>query len=228
VVSTLNKRRARSDDDKELRRQQMLATARQLWGQHTVSSFTMNELAEASGVAKGTLYLYFKTKEEVLLALLTEAFEHWFLVLRTELTASTTTMPPKSLAALLAQSLANTPHLPRLLPIAASILEHNLSREAVVQYKFFLLRHLSELSGLINTRAPYLQGNGKVLFMQVYALAVGFGQMADPAPAVTDLLALEVMASLRVQFLEGLQFALEQVLLGYASQVSGSPVEQNL
>ena len=69
--------RARSDDAKQARRQFILATADQLLRREGFDAFTMNKLAVAADLAKGTLYLYFETREELVLALYTDLHDGW-------------------------------------------------------------------------------------------------------------------------------------------------------
>ena len=69
--------RARSDDAKRARRQFILATADQLLRHEGFDAFTMNKLAAATDLAKGTLYLYFATREELVLALYTDLHDGW-------------------------------------------------------------------------------------------------------------------------------------------------------
>ena len=69
--------RARSDDAKRARRQFILATADQLLRRDGFDAFTMNKLAAAADLAKGTLYLYFTTREELVLALYTDLNDGW-------------------------------------------------------------------------------------------------------------------------------------------------------
>ena len=69
--------RARSYDAKRARRQFILATADQLLRLDGLDAFTMNKLAAAADLAKGTLYLYFTTREELMLALYTDLHDGW-------------------------------------------------------------------------------------------------------------------------------------------------------
>lgn len=62
-------RRARSEMQKQDRQDVILANARDFVAEVGFDAVTMAALAKRAGVAKGTLYLYFKTKEEVFLAL---------------------------------------------------------------------------------------------------------------------------------------------------------------
>jgi AcrR family transcriptional regulator len=66
---TLAKKRARSLEDKSFRRQQILYAAAALFQEVGYEGFSVALLASKAGVVKGTLYLYFKTREEVFLAL---------------------------------------------------------------------------------------------------------------------------------------------------------------
>ena len=69
--------RARTNSEKEDRRQAIIAAAFFYVGLEGFDKVTMAGLAERAGLAKGTLYLYFKTKEEVFLNLFSEVMSQW-------------------------------------------------------------------------------------------------------------------------------------------------------
>ena len=73
----MGRTRARSDDAKRARRQFILSTADQLLRHERFDAFTMNMLAAATDLAKGTLYLYFASREELVLALYTDLHDGW-------------------------------------------------------------------------------------------------------------------------------------------------------
>jgi len=54
------------------RTREILAAARRLMHHKGVEALTMDEIAQAAGVAKGTIYLYFQSKDELLQALLSQ------------------------------------------------------------------------------------------------------------------------------------------------------------
>ncbi|HET7728390.1 MAG TPA: helix-turn-helix domain-containing protein, partial [Usitatibacter sp.] len=62
-------RRAMDSEDKEERRQALLDAAEKLYLRHPDRMASVAEVAGAAGLAKGTVYLYFPSKEEMLLAL---------------------------------------------------------------------------------------------------------------------------------------------------------------
>jgi len=54
------------------RTKEILAAARRLMEQEGVETVTMDGIAQAAGVAKGTIYLYFQGKDELIQALMSE------------------------------------------------------------------------------------------------------------------------------------------------------------
>lgn len=57
------------------RTKEILTAARGLMERQGVEALTMDEIAQAAGVAKGTIYLYFQGKDELIRALLSEVGE---------------------------------------------------------------------------------------------------------------------------------------------------------
>jgi AcrR family transcriptional regulator len=57
------------------RTREILAAARRLMEQKGADALIMDEIAQAAGVAKGTIYLYFQSKDELIQALLSQVGE---------------------------------------------------------------------------------------------------------------------------------------------------------
>src|SRR3712207_3851108 len=92
-------RRARSDEDKQERRGAILTTAWRMYTREpSFAAFTMAALAKEAGLAKGTLYLYFRTKEALFLALLESGFDAWFDVIDARLNAGDGAWAPEDAA----------------------------------------------------------------------------------------------------------------------------------
>lgn len=206
--------RARSAEDKQERRAKILAMALDLWGKHTFASFTMAEVAARSGLAKGTLYLYFSSKEELLLALLEGQLDAWFDTIDAGLAADGPWESERA-AALICAATEAQGALVRLLPIASSILEHNIPLATARTYKEHLLKRSLRSAALLETRLPALApGDGLWALQQVYALIVGLAQMADPAPVVRAALDDERLAPLRTPFEPTFRRAITALLRG--------------
>lgn len=70
-----NAKRARSEDQKAERQAGILAAAREIIDESGFDGVTMSALAKRAGLAKGTLYLYVRSKEELFLLLFLEAMD---------------------------------------------------------------------------------------------------------------------------------------------------------
>ncbi len=63
-------RRARTDDAKDERRQALLAAALEVFVDKSFAAARMDDIARAASLSKGTVYLYFSSKEELFEAVL--------------------------------------------------------------------------------------------------------------------------------------------------------------
>ena len=79
--------RAIDDDEKEARRQAILDAADHLFSEHQDLA-NMADVADSAGLAKGTVYLYFHSKEELYLALHLRHVEQFFTALIARLTGA--------------------------------------------------------------------------------------------------------------------------------------------
>jgi len=77
------------------RTREIMAAARSLLEQRAPEAMTMEEIAAAAGVAKGTLYLYFQSKDDLIQALITQVGENIIRDLEAALVAPGT--PPEKL-----------------------------------------------------------------------------------------------------------------------------------
>lgn len=200
----VSKQRARSADDKHARRQQLLDAARSLHTERGLK-WTMLEVAAQARLAKGTTYLYFQTKEELLLALLVEELGHWFAGLEGQLGAPDP-------AAAIAHDLDRRPTLVALLSVQASILEHNISLEAALKFKRFLFEHAARVTPMLESRIP--GAHGVEVLQWLNALVIGLGQLAQPAPHVQAALEHPELRVLSVDFQPSLERSLRALFAG--------------
>ena len=139
--------RARSPDAKRARRHFILKTAEQILRSDGFDAFTMNSLANTTGLAKGTLYLYFSSREELVLALYMHLNDDW---LDRFLLAEKANLPPDyaALCARFYQSFASDALLVDLAGRAASGLEPYVATGAKVTAKRAYARAARRISGM--------------------------------------------------------------------------------
>ncbi len=66
---------ARKEREKRRRREEILAAARGLFFEKGYQLTTVEEIAEAAEISKGTVYLYFASKDELYVSVILEGFE---------------------------------------------------------------------------------------------------------------------------------------------------------
>src|SRR5215468_1533288 len=85
--------RARSEEQREVRRQAILGAAAAMLAEMPVAQVTLNELSRRAGLAKSNVLRYFESREAVLLELLDSAWQDWLARLDQELAAGCGTGP---------------------------------------------------------------------------------------------------------------------------------------
>lgn len=175
TVSQL-KRRAVAPEDKTARRDAIVRAAEELSARS--AGFSMEQLGRRAGVAKGTLYLYFGTREEVLLAVHEKQTHELFDVVERALAAAAPTGETVVRAGL--RYLRAHPEFYPLAGNCRGMLDTNVSTEAAFAFKDGIARRLALLGVRIEELYPRLRkGEGAALLMNCYALIVGLWQQAD-------------------------------------------------
>ena len=208
-------RRARSPEHKRQRRQDILDRAWKLFESRPWAELTMSDVAEASGLSKAALYRYFDTKEALFLEVEAARLGEWLQALGTELDRLPRPASPEAVAALLADSLARRPALPRLLALLHVSLEQNVPFDAALAFKRVLHDRLVRLGERLEAALGSLPpGAGLGAALQLHALCIGLWQMADAGPVMRRLLDRPELRSLRVDFGPALKHGAANLLRG--------------
>lgn len=182
-------RRARQVHQKEERRQEILIAALELFKTFTFQAITMADIAKKSQFGKGTIFIYFNTKEKLFLSLVEKEFLDFYEAMDEGLNKSKLPMGAESLSALVVEALESSPHLPKLLSILHTVLEHNVDRLDILRFKEFLANRATRTGRNLEHRLPFLgPGQGLELMLQIHVLVLGVWQVSDPAPVVKELL----------------------------------------
>jgi AcrR family transcriptional regulator len=166
--------RARSPKAKEARREVILTAASLLFAAQPYEAITMAAVAQAARLAKGTVFLYFPTREALFLALLSDMQDDWMGDLHTMVARDEHPLESAELASLITGALAARPDLSRLLPLAAGVLEAHASPERVAEFRHRLLKRLFGTGALVEQRLGLARrGDGVRLLRYAYALIAG-------------------------------------------------------
>jgi AcrR family transcriptional regulator len=184
--------RARSAQDKDLRRSHLVQAAAELFALNDFDGVTIANVARRAGVAKGTAYLYFNSKEAVFLELVQSELLDWEQDLQIHLEPLPTQAggnTTNEFAATVARTLAHRPTLCRLLVLLHSVIEPRLDLQTARQFKEFLRDLMVRVGSLFVAHVPELELDGAVtLILQMHALVISVTQLAHPPPVVATVL----------------------------------------
>ncbi len=195
------RKRARNETAKQARRQDILDTAWSMLDDKDVANLSVAEIAKNAGLAKGTIYLYFHSKEEIFLALLEARLNQWLHQITAYLEKTDLSM--SDLAQGLCEFVAANPKFMGLACSSNAILEQNVSRETAILFKRRLAAALAKVGNQAERVFPQLEeGKGTRLLLHSYALILGMWQLAEPPEMIKDVLACEELSLFQVDFQE--------------------------
>jgi len=201
-------KRARAPEDKSQRRSAILRAAEGLLERRDPSdSCSVDLLARKAGLAKGTVYLYFRSREEVLLGVHEKQSNELFDVVERALAA-----PDASAERVVRAGLRYLRAHPQFYPLAANcrtMIDTTVSMEAALAFKVGVARRLRVLGARIEQLYPGLRpGEGAALLMNSYALIIGLWQQADTPQSLRAVMDRPEMAIFKIDFEKQLTAAL--------------------
>lgn len=173
------RQRAVDLEGKEERRHAILDAAERLLTRAPERIANVAEVADEAGLAKGTVYLYFPSKDELLLALHERHVEGYFSALIAFLGRS----PTVTIDDLLAITLAHLAARPAFLSLATRCLgsmETEVPHETALAFKSRMGARLAAAAEGLERHFPDLvPGDGIALLRHTYALILGLWQMSS-------------------------------------------------
>jgi len=175
------RQRAMQAEDKEERQQGLLDAAERLLLRAPGAMPSVADVADEAGLAKGTVYLYFPSKEELLLAVHERRVDEFFQALIALLRAR----DPVTLAAIMTLTRTHMIERESFLPLATrcfGVVQTEVPREAAIAFKARMFERLAAAGEGLERHFPELpRGGGIALLRHSYALIVGLWQMSANA-----------------------------------------------
>jgi len=198
--------RATAAVEKTARRRAILSAAAALLARWSLQDITMDRIASRAGIAKGTVYLYFRTKETLFLRLFEELQNRWHLGLRELLVSSDEPVDGREGARMIAASLAREPLLLRLYAVSLPVLEKDLDLDSTAALRRGREQRIEETASVFQRKVPAINSAQARLFLRrVEWVVTGLAQAATPPPAATQAWDRPEFAAFRVDFTAELQ-----------------------
>jgi AcrR family transcriptional regulator len=193
--------RARRPEQKQQRREDILAAARELALIGGVRGVSLAAIAARAGIDKSALLRYFETREQIFLELTAREWAPWMLALHDGLDG----LAPGSgdapggsgnvadlVADVVARSFGDRPLFCDLLAHAPLNLERNVSPAAVRSYKLISLGAVGEAADVVHRVLPDLtEQECREFISAIASLAGSLWQIANPVPALAALFAAD-------------------------------------
>ena len=175
------RQRAIHTEDKRERHDAILDAAERVLLQSPARVASVAEVADDAGLAKGTVYLYFPSKEELLLAVHERRIDGFF----RDVIALVERETPVSIDAMLALTNRHLVVPPLFLPLASrcfGLMAHSLPGDTAKAFKQRMASRLERAGAGLERHFPLLPaGGGVALLRRSYALILGLWQMSPSA-----------------------------------------------
>lgn len=176
-------KRAYSDEEKQEREQKIIESAQDLLFEKGFYNINMSEVARKAGLAKGTVYLYFDTKETLFLSVFEAQLRDWFedvsRQLRTMEAADTNTI-----VQLVVDSIVARPFLRRLAGLSGLIFEQNIPDTIIQQHKLWLYEQVMIAGHLFEQMLGLQSGLGTALILRIYVMLIGLDSITNTKDSI--------------------------------------------
>lgn len=204
--------------EKEERRNAILSAAEHLFVRHPDRLPSMAEVAAAAQLAKGTMYLYFSSKEEMLLALHGRHVHGFFKAMFAVLQRA----QPLTIDDMLALTREHIVKSQAFLPLAAlcmGVMEKSVAPEVRNQFYFAIGDLLARAGAELERHFASLpRGGGAQLLNQSYAQIIGLWQLMQPGCVPQEARNRPGLEMYAHSYGEELEVALRALWSGYLMQ----------
>lgn len=175
--------RAYSEDQKTQRREDILSAAATLFTLRRYEQITMDDIAKTAGVSKGTLYVYFRTKESIFLVHARQEIDLFFAHLITALQAHQSPIGVDGMVDALALAYKKSTGMTRLLSVLHQVLEFKAGYECALSFRQALVPLLKSAGEECERHLWFISpGTGHRLLLSIHSMSLGMQQLADPSP----------------------------------------------
>ncbi|MFG1894863.1 TetR family transcriptional regulator [Micromonospora zamorensis] len=181
--------RARSEEQREIRRRAILETTSAMLDEMPVAEVTLNELSRRVGLAKTAVLRYFESREAVLLDLMDDRTTTWLAALDQELTHGvdldrSPLQRAEQVADVLSRSLAAQTVLCDLYGAQGGVLEHNVSVEVVRRHKRASLGNLAVMADLVRRHLPEVGDRAELFCLNALLVGGALSAYTSPPPSL--------------------------------------------
>lgn len=221
-IGGMGLKRSVTESEKFEKKQKIVAAARAAFEYLSFHDISMSFLAERTGLAKGTIYLYFETKESVFLAVLAHEIRNWFDTMHQsphlDLIVHSGFQSPQNaekIAGILAEATKKNMKMVELFAFLKPVLEEKISSTELSEFKDQVKEQMAAWSKILVSKGWFSHEKFAMRFVfQAYAGLIGMYQLSSISKYEADLSKME---SQRNEFYLMLNTLLQTLFLGLQS-----------
>jgi AcrR family transcriptional regulator len=200
--------RARTEEQIANRQEEIINAADTLFTRYGYEGVHFKAISELTSFKRPTIYLYYKTKDEVLLDLLKREMLEWEAALRTEFSGAGT-MSKERYCEVFADTLVPQDKMLRLLAILNTAIEKQCGLEKIAVFKREINGVFAAIWESLNKFFPRSKEAKKTFFMVSFlAYILGYYPLAHPTQKQIDAMELAGLAYRPLDFRDAYYHAL--------------------
>lgn len=158
---------AGSPEKTAARREEIMNACAQLYEAMTFHDITLKEIGEVTSFSRPSIYNYFKSKEEIFLALFEQEYDLWTADLK-KITEKNERLDHAQLADQVARSLEKRKLMLKILSVNLYDLEENSRMERLVSFKYSYKRSTDAVRNLMRKFCPEMNEEALERFILVF------------------------------------------------------------
>jgi len=193
--------RARSAEQREQRRQVLLAAAARLYAAHPIQEVSLSAIAREANISKANIYRYFESREDLFLQLVLDSLAPWSESLIRRLDSLDPPATAQAVARVFSETTIEHGRFARLSSVLSTVLEHNVSTEGVVRFKIHFVSFFPALQEAVQRALGDLGPEAaRHVLEAAYFLMAGLWPASHPSPELKAALTRTGLESVCVDF----------------------------
>ncbi|MDE6832921.1 MAG: TetR/AcrR family transcriptional regulator [Ruminococcus sp.] len=148
----------------EARKNEIISACAELYQTMSFKEITIKKIGNATSLTRTAIYNYFRTKEEIFLALLQREYELWITELK-RIQAENTEMNVSEFAGAVAESLAERKNLLKIMSMNHYDMEENSRIECLTDFKKVYGQSITEMKNCLDKFFPEMTSQEKQSFI---------------------------------------------------------------
>lgn len=217
------KQRARNEWQKEARRKTIIKAADVLFQKNGGRLSSIQSVAKHAGVAKGTMYLYFRNKDELYMAVLEHRARLWIKAIIQALESYRSPLTIADVVDAISGHVLENPEVLILTTLSSSVIDYEVEREEEMRFRTAMATMAAQVGAAIEQGMPGLApGQGTALFMRSLAYILGAWQIIQPSSVMDEISRREELSPFRLEFGNELRAGLTALWTGALRMKGGS------